>query len=98
MLELIEPRMREDGYCKEEVMQAINVAFLCLQPQATQRPRMSEVVAMLTCKVEMVGIPTKPAFLERRRKHTEMFSWDTISDRFPSAIRSDSPSLSQPQY
>ncbi|KAK2646240.1 hypothetical protein Ddye_021435 [Dipteronia dyeriana] len=95
VIDLVDPIMQENGFEKEEVMQAINVAFLCLQPHANRRPRMSEVVAMLTCKVEMVEIPTGPAFLDRRRKRDETLSWDTISEPFPSPLCSESPSLPQ---
>ncbi|KAK4851052.1 hypothetical protein QYF36_012082 [Acer negundo] len=95
VIDLVDPRMRENGFENEEVMQAINVAFLCLQPHANRRPRMSEVVAMLTCKVEMVEIPIRPAFLDRRRKRDETLSWDTISEPFPSPPCSESLSLPQ---
>lgn len=93
ILDLVDPRIREDGYVERDVLQAINVAFLCLQPHASLRPRMSEIVAMLTCRVEMEVRPMKPAFMDRRRnKKDENFSWDTISEVFPSPQQSDSPS------
>ncbi|KAH7572513.1 hypothetical protein JRO89_XS04G0267700 [Xanthoceras sorbifolium] len=96
VIDLVDPKMREEGFVQEKVMQAINVAFLCLQPHANRRPRMSEVVAMLTCKVEMVETPTRPAFLDRRRKRDEnTLSWDTISEPFPSPLCSESPCLPQ---
>lgn len=96
MLDLVDPRMREDGFVEKDVLQAIDVAFLCLQPHPNLRPPMSEIVAMLTCKVEMTGTPMKPAFLDRRRKKNENFSWDTMSVPFPSPPRSDSSSLPRP--
>lgn len=97
MIDLVDPRMREDGFVKKDVLQAINVAFLCLQPHPNLRPPMSEIVAMLTCKVEMLGTPMKPAFLDRRRRKEEKnFSWDTISEPFPSPLESDSSSLPRP--
>lgn len=93
MIELVDPRMREDGIVENDVLQVINVAFLCLQPHANQRPPMSEIVAMLTCKVKTVGTPMRPAFMDRRNKRDENLSWDSISEPFPSLTRSDSSSL-----
>ncbi|KAL6189267.1 hypothetical protein ACLB2K_040656 [Fragaria x ananassa] len=93
--DLLDPKLHEDGFEEKDVMQAINVAFLCLQPHANLRPPMSDLVAMLTCKVQMTEtLPMKPAFLGRRRKKDENLSWDTMSDVFPSPIdHSESPSL-----
>lgn len=85
MLDLVDPKMREDGFEEENALKAIHVAFLCLQPHANLRPPMSEIVAMLTCKVELDKTPMRPPFLDRRRKNNEKnHSWDTISDAFPS--------------
>ncbi|XP_015892358.2 cold-responsive protein kinase 1 [Ziziphus jujuba] len=96
VIDLVDPRMREDGFVEKDVLQAINVAFLCLQPHPNLRPPMSEIVAMLTCKVEMPGTPMEPAFLDRRRKEEKNLSWDTISEPFPSPPQSDSTSLPRP--
>lgn len=95
-MDLVDPRMRESGFVENDVLQVINVAFLCLQPYASKRPPMSMVVSMLTCKVAMVGTPMRPAFLDRRRSKDETLSWDIISEPFPSPIISDSPSFPQP--
>ncbi|XP_050372625.1 probable LRR receptor-like serine/threonine-protein kinase At1g56140 isoform X2 [Argentina anserina] len=92
--DLLDPKLQDDGFEAKDIMQAINVAFLCLQPHANLRPPMSDIVAMLTCKVQITGIlPMKPAFLERRRTKDENLSWDTMSDVFPSPVPSESPSL-----
>ncbi|XP_057787151.1 cold-responsive protein kinase 1-like [Salvia miltiorrhiza] len=93
LTDLIDPRIREDGFVEKDVLHAVRVAFLCLQPQANQRPPMSEIVAILTCKVELETMPTKPAFLERKRRNDEKISWDSISEPFPSPLQSDSPSF-----
>ncbi|KAK3038262.1 hypothetical protein RJ639_029850 [Escallonia herrerae] len=95
VLDLVDPNMREDGFVEKDVLHTIHVAFLCLQPHANLRPPMSEIVAMLTCKVEMVRTPLKPAFLDRRRRTDEKLYWETISEVFPSPLRSDSPSLTR---
>ncbi|ESR66456.1 protein kinase domain-containing protein [Citrus sinensis] len=96
ILELVDPRMRKEGIVERDALQVINVAFICLQPHGNQRPPMSEIVAMLTCKVES-GIPVRPAYLERRRKRDETLSWDTISEPFPSLTQSESPALPHQQ-
>ncbi|XP_071689226.1 cold-responsive protein kinase 1-like [Rutidosis leptorrhynchoides] len=95
---LIDPRMQNDGYVEKDVMQTIRVALLCLQPHANLRPPMSEIVSMLTWKVEMVKSPIKPTFLEggRRTKVDDKQTWEVISDYFPSSIISESPNLTQP--
>lgn len=95
MLDLVDPKMQEDGFEKKDVLQAINVAFLCLQPHANLRPSMSEIVALLTYKAELDKTPMRPIFLDRRRKKDENFSWDTISDAILSQLQSESPSLPQ---
>jgi len=61
-------------------MQATHVALLCLQPHAHLRPRMSEIVALLTFKIEMVTTPMRPAFLDRRpRKDEDNHSFEVTS-------------------
>lgn len=91
MFDLVDPRLRRDGIVREEVRQAINVAFLCLQPHANLRPPMSQIVALLTYKVEMNGTPMKPTFLNRRRRKDENLSWDVMSESFPSQLEGDFP-------
>ncbi|KAM7478411.1 hypothetical protein LguiA_026624 [Lonicera macranthoides] len=100
LLDLVDPRVRKEAeFSEREALQAIHVALLCLQPLANLRPAMSEIVAMLICKVEVEKIktPLRPTFLDRlRRNNDEKLSWDTISEGFPSPVPSNSPSL--PQY
>nr|GEV42429.1 cold-responsive protein kinase 1-like [Tanacetum cinerariifolium] len=94
MADLIDPRMHNDGFVEKDVMQTIRVALLCLQPYANLRPPMSEIVAMLTWKLEMVKSPIKPTFLDgRRRKLDEKVSWEAISDYFPSPFEKNASSL-----
>ncbi|PSS13742.1 LRR receptor-like serine/threonine-protein kinase precursor [Actinidia chinensis var. chinensis] len=97
VIDLVDPRMVEDGYVEKEVLQAIHVALLCLQPHANLRPPMSEIVAFLTCSGEMIITPVKPTFLERRPWKDDKLSWDAISEAFPSPpTTSYSPPLPQP--
>lgn len=96
LIDLVDSRM-QDGVPEKDIFQVLHVAFLCLQPHANLRPPMSEIVAMLTCKVEMAGTPVRPAFLERKqRNNNEKLSWDTISEVFPSPLPSDSTSFPKP--
>ncbi|XP_009792456.1 cold-responsive protein kinase 1-like isoform X1 [Nicotiana sylvestris] len=92
LIDLVDPKMREDGIVEKDVMQTIYVAFLCLQPHANSRPPMSEIVAMLIRNVAIVETPTRPAFLNRKRRNDKKLSWDTITDGFPSPLQSDSSS------
>ncbi|KAL1371885.1 hypothetical protein AAHE18_01G164100 [Arachis hypogaea] len=89
---LVDPKLREHGLVEKDVMRAFHVAFLCLQPHAGLRPAMSEIVALLTFKVEMVSTPMRPSFFDRRpKKHDEdMPSWEAISDTFSVPIITDS--------
>ncbi|KAL2480891.1 Protein kinase superfamily protein [Abeliophyllum distichum] len=92
LVNLIDPRMR-DRFVEKDVLQAIHVAFLCLQPHANLRPPMSEIVAVLTCKVDVAGKLTRPVFLDRKQRKDEKFSWDSMTEPFPSPLTSDSPSF-----
>ncbi|XAR68683.1 Non-specific serine/threonine protein kinase [Bertholletia excelsa] len=96
VIDLVDHRMREDGFVEKDVLRAIHVAFLCLQPHASLRPAMSEIVALLTCNGEKIRTPIKPAFLDRRHRTDDKLSWETISEAVPSPLKSDSPSLHQP--
>ncbi|KAJ1439854.1 Serine-threonine/tyrosine-protein kinase, catalytic domain [Sesbania bispinosa] len=71
ILDIVDPKLREHGFVEKDVMQAIHVAFLCLQPHAHLRPPMSAIVALLTFKIEMVTTPMRPAFFDRRRRKGE---------------------------
>ncbi|KAK7291846.1 hypothetical protein RIF29_07316 [Crotalaria pallida] len=96
LLDLIDPKLKEHGFVEKDVMQALHVALLCLQPHAEMRPAMSEAVALLTFKMEMITTPMRPAFLDRRRKtNNESHSWEAISEAFSTPIASESPSISK---
>ncbi|KAK6783720.1 hypothetical protein RDI58_017174 [Solanum bulbocastanum] len=64
LIDLVDPKILEDGMVEKDVMKTIHVAFLCLQPQANLRPPMSEIVAMLVTKAGTVTTPTPPPFLD----------------------------------
>ncbi|KAL4571235.1 hypothetical protein LXL04_017988 [Taraxacum kok-saghyz] len=95
LIDLIDPRMQKDGFSVKDVMKTIHMALLCLQSHPNIRPAMSEIVAMLTWKVEMVKSPLKPTFLNHRQQAKGEVSRETISNSFPS-LETESPSLTQP--
>ncbi|XP_057434156.1 cold-responsive protein kinase 1-like [Lotus japonicus] len=84
ILDIVDPKLRrEHGFVEKDVMQAIHVAFLCLQPHPHLRPPMSQIVALLTFKIDMVTTPMRPAFLDRRRIKDEAeinHSFEIISE------------------
>lgn len=96
-MDLVDPKLQEHGFVEKDVMQAIHVTMLCLEPHANLRPPMSEIVALLTFKIDMVTTPMRPVFLDRRRKKDdEIHSWETRSEVFPSPLASDSASIAKP--
>ncbi|XXG51547.1 hypothetical protein AAC387_Pa03g0084 [Persea americana] len=90
--DLVDPKLREDGFVERDVLQAIHVALLCTQQCPSLRPPMSEIVAILTCKGEMAVIPMKPTYLERRRRLVKNRSWEPRSRSF-SSLSSNSSSF-----
>ncbi|XP_022860121.1 cold-responsive protein kinase 1-like [Olea europaea var. sylvestris] len=95
LVNLIDPRIR-DRSLEKDVLQAIHVAFLCLKPCANLRPPMSEIVAMLTCKVDVAGKLTRPVFLDGKQRKDEKLLWDSTTEPSPSPLSSDSPSFPWP--
>lgn len=93
--DLVDPKLREDGFVERDVLQAIHVALLCTQQCPSLRPPMSEIVAILTCKGEMAVIPMKPTYLERRRRLVKNRSWEPRSRSF-SSLSSNSSSFGRP--
>ncbi|KAG7021680.1 Cysteine-rich receptor-like protein kinase 4, partial [Cucurbita argyrosperma subsp. argyrosperma] len=87
LIELVDPKMKDDGYVEKNVVHVIQVALLCLQPHGDLRPAMSEIVAMLTYKFEIIQTPLKPAFLERRPKRNRDLSLTNHADTIPSPLQ-----------
>jgi len=59
VLEMVDETMGAD-YDKEEVLRMIQLGLLCTQASVTQRPSMSEIVAMLVSKREIHNLQTTP--------------------------------------
>ncbi|XP_060668625.1 probable leucine-rich repeat receptor-like serine/threonine-protein kinase At3g14840 isoform X2 [Ziziphus jujuba] len=67
LMELIDPRLGSD-YNKEEVMLAINVALLCSNVVAADRPSMSSVVSMLEGRVAVQELVLDPSVASENSK------------------------------
>lgn len=59
VLEMVDKNMG-DNYAKEEVLRMIQLGLLCTQASVTQRPSMSEIVAMLVSNTEIHTLQTTP--------------------------------------
>ena len=60
-LELIDPSMGST-YPQSVVLNSIQVALLCVQDSAADRPTMSDIVSMLSSEVAVLPTPKQPAF------------------------------------
>ncbi|KAK8953823.1 putative LRR receptor-like serine/threonine-protein kinase [Platanthera zijinensis] len=96
VIDLVDTRLRVDGFEESGVLQVCQAALLCVQAFPSLRPRMSEVVGMLTSKTKQIASPGKPAFLDRNRvldmDITFPVSCEIVSEIFPSPA-SDSCTL-----
>ncbi|KAG1364479.1 cold-responsive protein kinase 1 [Cocos nucifera] len=90
VIDLVDPKLRTDGIVEKDVLQVCNVAFLCLQPHPSLRPPMSEIVAMLTCKIEPMATHVKPAILERKHRIDISLSLEPPSEVLSSPPQSNS--------
>ncbi|XP_010929305.1 cold-responsive protein kinase 1 isoform X2 [Elaeis guineensis] len=90
VIDLVDPKLRTDGIVEKDVLQVCHVAFLCLQPHPSLRPPMSEIVAMLTCKIEPMAAPVKPAFLGRKHRIDISLSLEPPSEILSSPPQSNS--------
>ncbi|XP_073006001.1 cysteine-rich receptor-like protein kinase 10 [Typha latifolia] len=55
-----------DGYDKADIERSINIALMCVQENAVDRPTMSNVVAMLSNESINLPYPKQPAFFNLR--------------------------------
>ncbi|VAH56030.1 unnamed protein product [Triticum turgidum subsp. durum] len=60
-INLIDAALLPNGH-SEEMMRCINIALLCVQENAVDRPTMLDVVAMLSSKTMIVDKPKHPAY------------------------------------
>ncbi|KAF7080247.1 hypothetical protein CFC21_084353 [Triticum aestivum] len=68
----------------EEIVRCINIALLCVQEKAANRPTMLDVIAMLSNKDMILGEPKHPAYFNLRVGNEEASStstqWCSVND------------------
>ncbi len=69
-LQLVDPLLPTDSHTME-IMRCINIALLCVQENAADRPTTSEVVAMLSNETMTLPEPKHPAFFNMRLTNEE---------------------------
>uniref|UniRef100_A0A0E0MI72 Uncharacterized protein n=1 Tax=Oryza punctata TaxID=4537 RepID=A0A0E0MI72_ORYPU len=69
-LQLVDPSLATESHTKE-IMRCINIALLCVQENAADRPTTSEVVAMLSNETMALPEPKHPAFFNMRVTNEE---------------------------
>ncbi|KAK9085014.1 hypothetical protein Sjap_025425 [Stephania japonica] len=78
-LELVDPSMG-NSFLEQEVVKFIQVAILCVQENAKDRPTMSSVIFMLGNETSTIPAPKQPAFvLMRNPNHPDSSTTGTIS-------------------
>ncbi|KAL0443632.1 UNVERIFIED_CONTAM: putative leucine-rich repeat receptor-like serine/threonine-protein kinase [Sesamum latifolium] len=70
LMELVDPRL-ESNFNREEVMTAINVALLCTNTVAAERPSMSAVVSMLEGRAGVQEFVSDSNVSNENMKHKE---------------------------
>ncbi|PQQ16691.1 cysteine-rich receptor-like protein kinase 2 [Prunus yedoensis var. nudiflora] len=68
-VELVDPNLDPNEYKPEDVKKIIEIALMCTQPSAAQRPTMSEIIVLLksTSSLENRAL-TRPVFVDSDRK------------------------------
>jgi hypothetical protein len=59
------------GCSTSRIMRCINIALLCVQENAADRPTMSDVVAMLSSESMPLPEPNHPAYFHVRMRNEE---------------------------
>lgn len=63
MLELVDPVLLEDASCSKHMLSRyVNIALLCVQERADERPTMSDVDSMLKNEAATLPPPKQPAY------------------------------------
>ncbi|KAG7957767.1 hypothetical protein I3843_11G191800 [Carya illinoinensis] len=66
--DIVDPLLLDDMSSMSMVLRYINIALLCVQESAADRPTMSDVVAMLSNDSTVLPYPNEPGFLFVRSK------------------------------
>ncbi|XP_025631072.1 cold-responsive protein kinase 1-like [Arachis hypogaea] len=68
-LELVDKNLDPNDYDVEEVKRVIEIALMCTQASPSKRPKMSQVVVLLTSKAQLENLqPSMPVFIESNLK------------------------------
>ncbi|XP_029149386.1 cold-responsive protein kinase 1-like [Arachis hypogaea] len=87
-LELVDKNLDPNDYDVEEVKRVIEIALMCTQASPSKRPKMSQVVVLLTSKAQLENLqPSMPVFIESNLKSqgSNFGSNATVSDSILSA-------------
>ncbi|KAH9667365.1 Receptor-like serine/threonine-protein kinase [Citrus sinensis] len=79
-LELIDPILEDEYSSKHMLLRYVNIALLCVQESADDRPTMNEVVSMLTDEAAALFPPKQPAFSYVRNTVTSTSSTGKTED------------------
>jgi hypothetical protein len=77
-IELIDAALPLNGH-SAEIMRVINIALLCVQEDAIDRPTMLDVVAMLSCDTMILDKPKHPTYFSLSAVNKEASSTTTRS-------------------
>ncbi|EOA16172.1 hypothetical protein CARUB_v10004309mg [Capsella rubella] len=84
-LEIVDPTM-SNNFQTDEVIRCIHIALLCVQKDATDRPKLSTIMLMLTSNTHLLPTPKPPGFLFPNGSNQEPVSESTdatVSDLDP---------------
>ncbi|MED6118668.1 hypothetical protein PIB30_005141 [Stylosanthes scabra] len=87
-MELVDKNLEPNEYDLEEAKRVIEIGLMCTQASAAKRPKMSEVVVLLTSKAQLEHLqPSIPVFVESNLKPqgSTFYSDATVSDSIVSA-------------
>ncbi|KAL9462984.1 hypothetical protein AB3S75_000900 [Citrus x aurantiifolia] len=79
-LELIDPILEDEYSSKHMLLRYVNIALLCVQESADDRPTMNDVVSMLTNEAAALHSPKQPAFSYVRNTVTSTSSTGKTED------------------
>ncbi|KAL9460113.1 hypothetical protein AB3S75_003335 [Citrus x aurantiifolia] len=79
-LELIDPTLEDEYSSKHMLLRYVNIALLCVQESADDRPTMNDVVSMLTNEAAALLPPKQPAFSYVRNTVTSTSSTGKTED------------------
>ncbi|KAK9232466.1 hypothetical protein WN943_022712 [Citrus x changshan-huyou] len=79
-LELIDPILEDEYSSKQMLLRYANIALLCVQESADDRPTMNDVVSMLTNEAATLLPPKQPAFSYVRNTVTSTSSTGKTED------------------